>query len=528
MTLPSARITFLAFGLLLGSTAWIGAALGQLQAPGVTNAASVASVAYRPPPTEDRYLTFISDLHLGVGRRRDGTWDPTEDFRWPRALEGFLKRISEDGHERVDLVVVGDFLELWQPPPEIECKGLGFDLGCTLDEMGKLSELVVAAHPEEMGLLRRFAERGENRLHLIPGNHDSTLRYQRVWRPVGEALHADSGRIELVDSGIWSSPDGKIVAEHGHQIGLDENGYATWPDILRRRDQIDYVVRPWGELFVQRLFNEQEKIYEIIDNLMPESVGASFRAADRGRWGTAADIARFISFNLWETSAKQTIIFLGTDSTGKREWNIRVARNMGSDLFLNASKAGDPLRAQLAGDSDEVKAVRDELDKMARDPARLPDEAVLHLCDLSADNGDRLCMDVQLGAHAKYKLNSKDKILGRHLRNRQQHYRAIRTFIYGHTHQYEDAREVDLNGLLSVAVANTGAFQRLVDEPGFRRRLNGKSPEEGLRTMRLEQIAPCYGTITMSDENATPLVRAWHMPEDGVGEFVPPNDASCQ
>ena len=276
--------------------------------------ALVASVPYRSSPAGPRYLAFISDLHLGVGRQQDGSWDPTEDFRWPKALEGFLNKISEEGHERVDLVIVGDFLELWQPPPEIACKGASADLGCTLDEMEALSRLVVRAHVNELTMLRAFAERGENRLHIIPGNHDSTLRYERVWRPVGDALNAENGRVNLVASGIWSSPDGQIVAEHGHQIGLDVNRYETWPRILQRRGEIIYVIRPWGELFVQKLFNEQERVYPIIDNLSPETAGARYRAADRGLWGSTTDIARMLFFNLWEASPKQEMIMLGEES----------------------------------------------------------------------------------------------------------------------------------------------------------------------------------------------------------------------
>jgi len=527
MTLQIRRIAGLAWALF-SSLGFIGTALSQPLAPATGTAAVVASVPYKPPPTEGRYLIFISDLHFGIGKQGDGNWDPTEDFRWPRALEGFLKRISDDGHDRVDLVIVGDFLELWQPPPQIECKGVGANLGCTLDEMEKLTEIVTKAHTEELGLLRAFAERGENRLHVIPGNHDSTLRYERVWRPIGNALQADSGRIELADSGIWNSPGGKVVAEHGHQIGLDPNGYDTWPDIVERQNQIDYVMRPWGELFVQRLFNKEERKYEIIDNLVPESAGVSIRAAARGTLGSIADGARFVFFNLWDTSVKQTSIMLGEDSSGKREWNVRVARAMGSDLFLNALSPDSPLRALLTGDGAEVAATKEELAAMARDPARLPDEAILHLCDLSADNGGKLCMDGQLGSMIQHALDARDKMLARHLRNRQNHYRGVRTFIYGHTHEYEDARNVDLNGLVSVTVANTGAFQRLVDEVGFHQRSNGKSADEGLRTVKLEQLAPCYGVITMTDEDAAPSVQAWYMPEDGTGEFVSHTDDRCR
>ncbi len=237
------------------------------------NAPAVATVPYQAPAASPRHSVFISDLHFGVGKQAGGAWDPTEDFRWPKALEGFLNQITEDGQQRVDLVIVGDFLELWQPPAEIKCGGAGADLGCTIDEMAALVGKVAAEHAGDLGILRNFAERGDNRLHIIVGNHDSTLRYAAVWNALGTALNAGSGRINLVTEGVWVSADGRILAEHGNQIGQDVNKYATWPTISRHVEGKDYIVRPWGELFVQRLFNDQEKTYSIIDNLSPETAG---------------------------------------------------------------------------------------------------------------------------------------------------------------------------------------------------------------------------------------------------------------
>jgi hypothetical protein len=66
--------------------------------------------------SDDRLAIFISDLHMGLGKDEAGAWFPTEDFRWPAALEGFLDHISSEGRDAVDLVIVGDFLELWQTP----------------------------------------------------------------------------------------------------------------------------------------------------------------------------------------------------------------------------------------------------------------------------------------------------------------------------------------------------------------------------------------------------------------------------
>src|SRR4051812_13454461 len=108
--------------------------------------APVANVTFAPPAPQPRYLVFISDLHLGIGRGSDGSWHPTEDFRWPSALQGFLNEIARRGDGKTDLVIVGDFLEMWQPPKHIRCAGVSANLGCTLAEMETLAELIAEQH----------------------------------------------------------------------------------------------------------------------------------------------------------------------------------------------------------------------------------------------------------------------------------------------------------------------------------------------------------------------------------------------
>lgn len=488
---------------------------------------AVAQVRYEPPADTPRLTVFISDLHFGVGRGANGSWNPTEDFRWPNALQGFVDKVSEMGGHRTDLVIVGDFLELWQPPAP--CQGQGPDLGCTLDEMSALSQLVVDQHKDDFAILKLFAERGDNRLHVIVGNHDSTLRYREVWKPVGAALNASSGRVELVTNGVWESKDGRIVAEHGHQIGEDVNKYATWPEISRRSNGRDYIVRPWGELFVQRLFNSQEATYPIIDNLSPETAGAKIRAADRGLWGSAADLAKLIAFNLLETSLSQKMVTLGDPPAGPITWNVENAREKGASLLLFALPADDPLRKQLEPPGVDTDSVRSEMTALVRDPLRLPDEEIQQICDLVAiREPDQKCWNGSLGVLAQNVLESKAKVLAKHIKTRLPDHKSMQVLIYGHTHQFEKPWPVRLGGGIEIIVANTGAFQRLINEEEFKARLKGRTPVEGLRTMDLEELPPCYTTILVPsvgpNDDLAPEVKAWRMAEGGQGSLISATD----
>lgn len=505
-------------------------------------APEIARSNFQPPPHGQRHLVLVSDLHLGLGRNTDGRWQPTEDFRWPEALRAFLDTTSRTGNDQVDLVIVGDFLELWQPPESVKCAGYDEDRGCTVDEMVAIVETVIRAHGDEMAALRGFSRSGENRLHIIPGNHDSALVLTRVWEPVARALGADTGRVNLVASGIWVSKDGRVVVEHGHQIGNDVNAYKSWPSVVERApDGRYYMIRPWGEQFVQRLFNEEEREYPIIDNLNPETAGARYRMADRGMWRSIRDVARFMAFNLFETSLSQKAKILGSeaDSSGKPSWDIKVGRALGYRLFTDALPAEDPFRKTVLDATDaDAAALRKELDALAYDSNRLPEDDVRLLCDMIAIQRNPSCVRATAGYVLESHLVSREHVLRTHLKKRWKQHASMRVFIYAHTHQMENKWDLRVEGSKIVSILNTGAFQRVVDEPGFLRRLQAKSRQEGraittvnaLRVLTHDDLPACYTVVEVpyKDGRPDPVTRRWYMPVPGQpGRLVDADDPLC-
>lgn len=489
-----------------------------------------------------RFLAVISDHHMGLGRNAPGTWSPTEDFRWPRALKGFLDSLSQRGNHAVDLVIAGDLFELWQPPKHIECIGASADLGCTVDEMVMISDIVASAHAPELAMLADFAERGENRVYIIPGNHDAALLFEAVWQKFAVPLRAAKGRVQLVPSGIWTSADGYVVVEHGHQIGADVNKYAGWPNVnqlFRSEGGKTYVVRPWGERFVQRVFNDQEAQYPIIDNLSPESAGVRYRMADRGLWGSLGDLARFIAFNVFETSAAQKTGLLGPplpNEPEEKKWDMPTARMAGYQLLAKALPAGDPFGKELLANNERAAALRKELNRLVADEKELSDGELRALCELAAANSEgawTLCRQAQLGALVEATLVPLRWKLREHLKLRFDEFKRMRVFIYGHTHAMQAPWSLDVDSSAAVVVANSGAFQRLIDDDGFMARVNAKkwSAAEGLRRLKPEDLPPCYGVILVPYAGARPEPDAqmWWMPEDEkAGEFISPRDKRCR
>lgn len=497
------------------------------------------------PGNGTRAIALISDLHFGVGKQADNTWDPTEDFRWSDALQGFLDALSTCGNNQVDLVIAGDLLELWQPTDIVACKqSQGSDYGCTPNEMKQIAEVVVAAHQVDLAKLGMFAMKGTNRLIVIPGNHDAALLLDDIWSLVKSKINVeDPTRLIRVGKRVWVSNDGSVVAEHGHQIGTEVNSYSDWPTITATKNETSYVVRPWGEQFVQKLYNYIERNFPIIDNLVPESAGLRYYRENRGYVGSAKDFARFLKFNLLETSLSQKVKFLGgsESATDKPQWDLPKARALGYRLFADSLPVNDPTRHSLLMDQQqEWDDLRGQLTALANDARELPDNEVRALCDqiaIRASNAKESvssCEKRKLGYLLESTLVPKDWILTSHLTQRwdEEKIKGVKYFIYGHTHIPEFDWRVKVKGIRSVEILNTGAFQRLIDETTFIEKTKGKEAADALGSLHLEDLPACYASVLVGYNDGKPnaQLKYWYQEEGKPtkpGKFVAPCDSLC-
>lgn len=479
---------------------------------------------------QERLSVFVSDLHFGLGRTTDGHWHPYEDFRWPRALKGFLAAASKEGNDQVDLIIVGDFLELWQLPNDIHCQGGGAGAGCSAAELVDLSRRIIKAHDADLQALKDFSTRGSNRLYLVPGNHDAALLIPAVRAPLVERLGAQSGRVFFVESGLWVSEDKRIVAEHGHQIGSDVNAFADWPKVTTTDSSgTQLMIRPWGERFVQQLFNEQEMNYPVIDNLNPETAGARYRMSERGMGGSIKDLARFIAFNIFETTPGQKYRALSTNGAHDPPFNRDAAEKVGHRLFSYSLPEGDAFKELLQDTNPEGEELRRELDEMLK---TMSTEDLEMLCRNAVVYTKINPCNPVLAALVVDVLVPKTAIFRSHLRAREAALGPFDLFVYGHTHRWESRWKVSLNNTHSVTVVNTGAFQRLVDEEAFLQLAAARtmSPAQALRELRPEDLTACYSVVFVRPGNLRPVAELWlwEMSESGGGRFRAPGIADCR
>lgn len=498
-----------------------------------------------PPPTltpasfETPLTVFVSDLHFGFGRAA-GRWSPLDDFRWSNALKGFLDEISRQTDDQTTLVIVGDFFEMWQHPA-IGCRDGDADHGCTVAEMEQVARRIVDGHRRDLQALGAFAGRGANRLVVIPGNHDAALLLPSVWAIVAPVIAAPAGKVELIKSGVWVSRNGAVVAEHGHQMPLEDvNGYKTWPRVTAMFRGREFMIRPWGEHFVHGLYNRVEEQYSLIDNLIPQSNGLRHYLKEQGFFGSAADVARFVAFNLTQTSLTQLGALGEPQTEGPAPWDLTKARERGWLLFARALPKDDWYRQKLEAETGgEWLTVRRSLDSLARDPTLVSEDEVKSLCDRAAvitSNDAELCprKDPTLGREILKGLarGARLRALQSHLKTRHAQVPGMRVFVYGHTHDLQCANDVTPEGLVPITVANTGAFQRLADDAKFTKKATDMNltPARALSRLSVDDLPACYTAVLVTYRDGDPVVsvKNWLMEETGTtGQFVDPRDCRC-
>ncbi|HZX25872.1 MAG TPA: metallophosphoesterase [Telluria sp.] len=462
-----------------------------------------------------RHMVFVSDLHVGAGRTADGSWNRIEDFRWQDDFDRFLDQVSARTQDRTDLVLAGDVFELWQSPTMrcstdlaapgcviLDCNDADTEIGCSEADAAARLEAVLARHPEFVSALRRFAARGDNRVVIVPGNHDGALTFPGVRRALLARL--DSPRITVAAAGYWLSPDGVVYADHGHQFD-DVNQFPRWPEPFVERGGQRFLAKPWGENMVQRFYNQYEAIFPVVDNLADEKAGVRYAVRQAGFPNSAAAVGRFLRFFIYEESLRQAVTALGKD--GKVQWDYAALRGRPATFFLDVLPADlRPVGATL-----ETAALSDvELDALCAAKENLTGA---QRCPRRSDT---------LGAAAKGFVLSDDQRVAAYLRRTlpkvaPPNGQLAAVYVFGHTHSARRPRLLDLgevgHGTAQVTTVNTGAFQRVataaqieavVSRPG--------GPVRRPLDLTPEDLPACYTAVWIApyaERAAVPRLYRW-------------------
>ena len=499
-----------------------------------------------------RLIAVIADLHMGGGRDAGGDWQAGEDFRWADELEGFLAALDAEGAGATDLVLNGDTFEL----AAADCVRDDPALGCTEPEALAELERVLAAHAREIEALAAFARAGSNRVVLVPGDRDAALLFPAVRARVEEALGA--ARADVSAAGAWTSSDGQVHVEHGHQIGWRADRFADWPAPFIERAGRLHLERPWGARTAGALIREHEQRYPVVDNFADAGAGLTYALAAAGTadlGAAAADLVRYVLFRMpWQ----QFRVDLDVGDVQPPAWDLAAVRARGP-AFLVDSLPADDLFRPLAQRALEAGALGELT-------SALSDEELTALCDYRAatrrarrrferyltqfdPQGPPVAECPRLpdsrGGQFDYFWRTRDLIYGRRLETVQaglaDRGRPIAIFVHGHTQLVDwrqrvllstsQGRPVIFDGFspvrnaLTPVVINGGAWQRTITPVQFLRlqAAAGLPAAELLRVLRPEHLAPCYSFVRIDPYEATPAapaVRYWRQAEGGAWELA--------
>ncbi len=196
---------------------------------------------------------FISDLHLGRGDNLDDF--PVEN---ENALAEFIDFQSEHGRgSDLDLVVLGDFMDIWQVADDTEKaapKSTDISIDVLEDDQLRRVRKIISAHPLAFERLCAFlkVEPERRRLVIAVGNHDHSFFSKTVQNEIRDAVTGGDATIapKVEFNMFYDEPGLRTYAEHGNQY--DPNN--------RYKKFVEFGDECPGYYFVRLFWNRLESI----------------------------------------------------------------------------------------------------------------------------------------------------------------------------------------------------------------------------------------------------------------------------
>jgi len=477
-----------------------------------------------PPSTAQtaaqRAIVVVSDLHMGAGRDAAGQWRRDEHFRWSPEFAEFLRMVDSLHRGAVDLVLNGDTFEL----PSAE--------GSALTALDR----VLAAHTAEVDALSAFARAGSNRIVLLPGDADAALRVTKVADRAVRAMGGSNDRVLVGTGGYWLSADGKVHAEHGHDIRAGEKE------------------SPARQELRQRL----EANYPTVHHVAVRDSGAKYAIAADNTLASGEAAASLVRDALFNVSWQQFRMELDDGEVQPPRWDLGQARSQGAQLLVASFADDDPLKAlatRLAGEG-----------RLGPIAEGLTDQELTALCDYRAavrrarrrfeplvtqfaPRGPAVSECPRTpetrGAIFEYFWRSRDELYGAYVeraRRRSSAANAPVVFAIGHSHLPDRAQSYanmisggllkipmegfsPVRGALTPVVINGGAWNRTITPVQLERLKaeRGVSWHEFLQALQPEALPPCYSFVLIPpyDQEPAPAVRYWRQGSDGAWAVAP-------
>jgi hypothetical protein len=356
-----------------------------------------------------------------------------------------------------------------------------------------------------------------------------------------------AGRVDIAGDGFWLSRDGRVLAEHGHQVGFSAHRFDGWPAPFDRGTP-QRLLRPWGEQLTADLYRRLEEVFPIVDNVAVLSAGLKRAlAADDDKAASAGTLDPLLIKYLMLTpvSWQQFRMELDDGDVEPPVWNIGAVRAQRGAFLTAGIPDDDPIRPLAARalaegtldavaqglSEDEIVAACDYRAAVRRARRRFepvvsqfpPRGPAVTECPRTAESR---------GALFDYFWRSRDVTFGRHIEEMTRRLPANArptVFVQGHTH-LPDRSQAGANmisggllkipmegfsparGQLTPLVINAGAWQRTITPVQLDRILT----ERTFQSLQPEDLPACYSFVEIPPyrDSPEPRVRYWRQESD--------------
>jgi UDP-2,3-diacylglucosamine pyrophosphatase LpxH len=203
---------------------------------------------------------FLSDLHLGDGKKRD-------DFQFHREFDELVRKLSGE-FKKIEMILLGDIFDLIRTQKYYEFEGLAHP-----EVKLRVMEDIVEQHVPFFETLRYFTDRKGRQLRYVIGNHD----FGAYLDPrLLEMVREEFGLVLPMQTYYRDEPLG-IWAEHGHRYDIINNTFnydgSPIPYCLGDKIVVEIV-----DKFYERVRKEEGElgidpvIINDLDNVRPQSV----------------------------------------------------------------------------------------------------------------------------------------------------------------------------------------------------------------------------------------------------------------
>lgn len=153
-----------------------------------------------------RKLYFLSDIHIGTNETTSWYQQSIHE----RYLKAALKYIQDDGANVDDVVILGDFFDLWTYAPDAHPK--------TVANVIAANPSIFTRQNDGSGDFMTLMDRIQGNLHYINGNHDMTVDPTEVKQLLGGNPKFTYTSPDFA-SNLWYF-NGPVIAMHGHEYSL--------------------------------------------------------------------------------------------------------------------------------------------------------------------------------------------------------------------------------------------------------------------------------------------------------------------